>query len=242
MEKKEFNKYLEEELKKIDISINDIKKEKLYCYMKELLEWNEKINLTAIKDEKDFVVKHFVDSLSIVNYINYDKDSSINIIDVGTGGGFPGIPLRIYYDNAKITLLDSVNKKLKVIQSITEKYKINNVEFVHGRAEEIGKDLKHRENYNLVVSRAVANLTTLVEYLIPLCSLNDVIVCMKGPDAEEELKNAKNAIKLLGGKVETINQFKIGGEERNLIIIRKVFKTPKNYPRDNGIPLKKPIK
>ena len=241
MDKNEFNDYLKNELNKLNISIEDNRAEYLYNYMEELLEWNEKINLTAIKDEKEFVLKHFVDSLSVVKYIDYLKDSELKIIDVGTGGGFPGIPLKIYFNNASITLLDSVNKKLNVIKNIAFKYGIDGIEFVHGRAEDYGKNEKYRENFDIVISRAVANLTTLVEYLIPFCSVNGVIVCMKGPSAEEEIKDAKKAILILGGEIEAIHKIKIGFEERNIIIIRKKHKTPSQYPRNAGIPLKKPL-
>ncbi len=242
MEKKEFVKYLEEELNKINISIDEKKSELLYSYMMELLDWNTKINLTAIRNEKDFIIKHFVDSLSITKYLEYNEDSRINIIDVGTGGGFPGIPLKVFYENSKVTLLDSVNKKLNVIKEITSKNGIKNLEFVHGRAEEIGKKDEYREKYNLVVSRAVANLTTLVEYLIPFCDIGQKVVCMKGPGAEEELIEAKKAITLLGGEIENILSFKIADEDRWLIIIKKIKKTSNQYPRENGIPLRKPLK
>ena len=225
MERKECIDYLKKELNKLDITISDEKCELLYLYMKQLLEWNKKINLTAIRNEEDFILKHLVDSLSIIKYLDYEIDSSVNIIDIGTGGGFPGIPL----------------KKLNVIKDITENININNLEFVHSRAEELGQKNEYREKFNLVVSRAVANLTTLVEYLIPLCGLGEKVVCMKGPGAEEELLHANKAIEILGGKVENIVNFKIENENRWLIIIKKVKKTPKQYPREVGMPLKKPI-
>ena len=241
MERKECINYLKKELNKIDINISDEKCELLYLYMKHLLEWNKKINLTAIRNEEDFILKHLVDSLSIIKYLDYKMDSSFNIIDIGTGGGFPGIPLKIYYQNSKVTLVDSINKKLNVIKDITENININNLEFVHSRAEELGQKNEYREMFNLVVSRAVANLTTLVEYLIPLCGLGEKVICMKGPGAEEELLHANKAIEILGGKVENIVNFKIEDENRWLIIIKKVKKTPKQYPREVGVPLKKPI-
>ncbi|MCR5186734.1 MAG: 16S rRNA (guanine(527)-N(7))-methyltransferase RsmG [Clostridia bacterium] len=241
MEKIECINYLKDELNKIGITIDENKSELLYLYMEQLLEWNTKINLTAIRNRDEFIVKHLVDSLSITKYLDYNEDSRISIIDVGTGGGFPGIPLKLYYHNSKVTLLDSINKKLNVIKDISEKIKINNLEFVHGRAEEIGHKNQYREKYDIVVSRAVANLTTLVEYLIPLCKLNEKIVCMKGPGAEEELQRAQKAITLLGGQVEKVIDFKIGNENRWLIIIKKIKKTPSQYPREIGIPLKKPI-
>ena len=205
--------------------------------MKLLLEWNEKINLTAIKDENEFIVKHFVDSLTINKYINKNN----KIIDVGTGAGFPGLPIKLFHEELFVTLLDSVRKKINVLNDIIQKLDLKDIEAIHSRAEDFAKD--NREIYDVAVSRAVANMSTLVEYLIPFVKINGIIICMKGPNFEEELELAKNAIKILGGKVEKIEKFNINGElERNIIIIKKVKETPKQYPRGSAKPLKEPIR
>ena len=201
-----------------------------------LLEWNEKINLTAIKNEKDFIVKHFIDSLTVNRYINKND----KIIDVGTGAGFPGLPLKLFHEELNVTLIDSVNKKINVLKDIIQKLKLENIEAIHTRAEEFAKE--HREIYDVAVSRAVANMSTLVEYLIPFVKLNGIIICMKGPSYDEELKKAKKAIDVLGGKVEIVESFYIDEKfERNIIIIRKIKETPKQFPRDFSKPLKDPI-
>ena len=236
MEYNEFEKEFLVELEKNDIK-NEININKFYDYMKLLLEWNEKINLTAIKDEKEFIIKHFIDSLTIDKYIKNSK----NLIDVGTGAGFPGVPLKLFNEELSVTLIDSVNKKIKVLNDIINKLELTNIQAIHTRAEDFAKE--NREQYDIAVSRAVANMNTLVEYLIPFVKLNGIIICMKGPNFEEELNNSKKAISILGGKVEKIESFYINEElERNIIIIRKVKETPKQYPRSQSKPLKEPIR
>ena len=236
MEYKEFEELFHKEL--LINNIKDVKnEEKFYNYMRLLLDWNEKINLTAIKDEKEFIVKHFVDSLTINKYINKNN----KIIDVGTGAGFPGLPIKLFHEELFVTLLDSVRKKANVLNDIIQKLDLKDIEAIHSRAEDSAKD--NREIYDAAVSRAVANMSTLVEYLIPFVKVNGIAICMKGPNFEEELELAKNAIKILGGKVEKIEKFNINGElERNIIIIKKVKETPKQYPRGLSKPLKEPIR
>ena len=236
MEYKEFEKLFFEELNKNNIK-NVNNKEKFFKYMKLLLNWNNKINLTAIKDEKEFVIKHFIDSLLISKYLG--KNSKI--IDVGTGAGFPGLPLKLFNEELTVTLIDSVNKKINVLNDIIEKLELKNIEAIHSRAEEFADE--NRESYDVSVSRAVANMSTLVEYLIPFVKINGIIICMKGPKFEEELNNAKKAIDILGGKIEKVEKIFIDDElERNIIIIRKEKNTPKQYPRKMSKPLKNPIK
>ena len=236
MEYKEFEKLFFEELNKNNIK-NVTNKEKFFEYMKLLLNWNNKINLTAIKDEKEFVIKHFIDSLLISKYLG--KNSKI--IDVGTGAGFPGLPLKLFNEELTVTLIDSVNKKINVLNDIIEKLELKNIEAIHSRAEEFADE--NRESYDVSVSRAVANMSTLVEYLIPFVKINGIIICMKGPKFEEELNNAKKAIDILGGKIEKVEKIFIDDElERNIIIIRKEKNTPKQYPRKMSKPLKNPIK
>lgn len=237
MEFNEFKDFFKEKLNNNKI-ITDIDYDKFYRYMKEILEWNNKINLTAIKDEKEFVIKHFVDSLTIIDMIPADS----NIIDVGTGAGFPGIPLKIVYDNLNITLLDSVNKKIMVLDDIINKLNLNNIETIHSRVEDIAHLDDYREKYDYATSRAVSNLTTLVEYLLPLVKIGGKVICMKGPNYEKEIEDSRNAIKILGGKVEQIKSIYLEDElERNIIIISKIKSSPNKYPRSSGLPLKKPL-
>lgn len=235
-----FNKKLEEKLKLIDINISEIEIENFKIYMKLLLEWNKKINLTAITNEDDIILKHFVDSLTIKKYISENE----KIIDIGTGAGFPGIPLAIMNKNNKITLMDSLNKRIVFLNDVIDKLKLTNVKAIHSRAEELAKNKTYREKYDIAVSRAVANLSTLVEYMLPFVSVGGKCICMKGPNIEEELKNAKNAIKELGGEIIKIENFKLpeSDNERNIVIIKKVKETSNKYPRKSGTPSKEPIK
>ena len=239
MEKNEFLEFMKEECEKNSIQISNEEIEKLYIYMKEILEWNEKVNVTAIKDEKEFIVKHFIDSLTIEKYIaNGEK-----VLDIGTGAGFPGIPIKITKNKSHVDLVDSVNKKLNVIRDIIPKIKVEDIECIHIRAEDLAKNVKYRESYEVVTSRAVANLTTLVEYMLPFAKIGGKIICMKGPNVDEELTESKKAISILGGKIEQIENINIDSDyERNIIIIKKEKSTPKQYPRGQGKPLKEPIK
>ena len=230
--KKDFCLYFEEE-------IDDNKIQKFYDYMNLLVEWNKKINLTAITEEKDIILKHFVDSLTVLKYIKENK----SIVDVGTGAGFPGIPLAIMNDSLKITLVDSLNKRINFLNEVCSKIKLKNTKAIHSRAEEFGQDNNYRESYDIAISRAVSNLTVLAEYLLPLVKVGGKIICMKGPDIEEELKQAKSAIDILGGKFERCDNFCLPKSDisRNIIIINKIKETPKKYPRKAGMPSKEPL-
>lgn len=230
--KKDFCLYFEEE-------IDDNKIQKFYDYMNLLVEWNKKINLTAITEEKDIILKHFVDSLTVLKYIKENK----SIVDVGTGAGFPGIPLAIMNDSLKITLVDSLNKRINFLNEVCSKIKLKNTKAIHSRAEEFGQDNNYRESYDIAISRAVSNLTVLAEYLLPLVKVGGKIICMKGPDIEEELKQAKSAIDILGGKFERCDNFCLPKSDisRNIIIINKIKETPKKYPRKAGTPAKTPL-
>jgi 16S rRNA (guanine527-N7)-methyltransferase len=239
MELSEFEVYFKEECTKNNINIENIDIEKFYIYMREILEWNEKVNVTAIKDEKEFIVKHFIDSLTILEYIEDNK----KVLDIGTGAGFPGIPIKIAKPSNKVVLVDSVNKKLNVIRDIIPKISLENIECIHGRAEDLAHDKKYRESFDIVTSRAVANLNTLVEYMLPFLKIGGKIICMKGPNYEDELEQSRKAISILGGKIEKIeNRFVSEELERSIIIIKKIKETPKQYPRGQGKPLKTPIK
>ena len=238
MEFIEFEKIFKDKLKNNNINEN-INYKKFYDYMNLIIEWTEKINLTAIKDEKEFLVKHFVDSLTITEFV----DSNSKVIDVGTGAGFPGIPLKLFYKNNDITLIDSVNKKINVLKDVIEKLNLENIQAIHIRAEDLARNKEKREKFDYAVSRAVSNMSTLVEYLLPFVKMGGKVICMKGPNFEDELKEAKSAINTLGGELEEIKKVNIDNQiERNIIIIKKIKNTPNKYPRGQGKPLKEPIK
>ena len=238
MKYSEFSNYLSNELNNHDIKLDNYKIEVLFNYMRDLLEWNDKINLTAITNENEFVMKHYVDSLIATKYVDFNDNE---IIDIGTGGGFPGIPMKIALPESRITLVDSINKKLNVIRDIVQKNNIDNINIVHSRAEDLGIDANYREEFDVVVSRAVANLTTLVELLIPFAKVGGKIICMKGPGLEEELDSSRKAISILGGQVMKIENYDLKNEKRKILLIKKTKSTPKNYPRKSGIPLKNQI-
>ncbi len=230
---------LKEKLKEFNIDITNEQIEKLNKYMNLLLEWNEKINLTAIVDPEEVKLKHFADSLTVLKYIN----DNMKIIDVGTGAGFPGIPLKIMKSNIKITLLDSLNKRINFLNTVIDELNLENIETIHGRAEEIARNKLYREKYDIAVSRAVANLSTLTEYMLPFVKVGGKCICMKGANIDEELDRAKNAIKELGGEVENVDNFYLSNNEneRNIIIIKKIKETKNKYPRKAGMPAKSPL-
>lgn len=221
------------------IEIDNIKNNKFVQYMNLLLEWNQNINLTTITKEDDIELKHFADSLTITKYIEDNK----KIIDIGTGAGFPGIPLKIYNESLNITLLDSLNKRISFLNNVIEQLELKKIEAVHGRAEDLARKKEYREKYDIAVSRAVANLSTLLEYAMPFIKVNGIFICMKGPNIEAELSNAKNALSKLGGKIDKIDSFKLYNTDnlRNIIIIRKIKNTDIKYPRKAGIPTKQPL-
>ena len=238
MEFEIFSEELEIAAKQIEIELTKEQIEKYYNYMNLLLEWNEKINLTAIIDPKEIILKHFVDSLTIAKYIKDDE----KLIDVGTGAGFPGIPLSIVKENTDIVLLDSLNKRINFLEEVKENLKLENITTIHGRAEEFGKNKKERETYDIATSRAVAPLNILLEYLLPLVKVGGKAICMKGSNIEE-IENAKNALEILGGKIEKIEEITLPNSDikRNIIIVKKVKNTPSKYPRKPGTPSKEPI-
>ena len=227
------------EIKEI-MNIDEEKAKKFQKYKDLLLEWNNKINLTAITEENEIILKHFIDSCTILKYIEDNQ----KIIDIGTGAGFPGIPLKIMNESLKITLVDSLNKRVNFLNEVISELKLENVEGIHSRAEDLGRDNNYREKYDVATSRAVANLSTLLEYLMPFVKVNGICICMKGPNIEEELNEAKKAINELSGKLEGVYNFKLPNSdiERNIIIVRKVDKIKLKYPRKAGMPTKEPIK
>lgn len=214
---------------------------KLEGYMDEILEWNNKVNITNIVDRNDFIEKHYIDSLVIGNEDIFKN--SKDIIDVGTGGGFPGVPLAVSCPDKNFTLLDSLNKRLKIIDQVTDNLDINNVTTCHGRAEELAQKKEYREKFDLCVSRAVANLTSLSELCIPFVKVGGYFIAYKGPGVYEELENAEKAIKVLGGEVIEIKNASYGDDdEHKLLIIKKIKNTPKKFPRKPGEPVRNPIK
>ena len=226
MNEKVFYETITNKTKKINIEISEEQSNKLYEFMNLLLEWNKKINLTSITDPEEIIVKHFIDSFTISKYI--EKDAKV--IDVGTGAGFPGIPLKIIRDDLKITLLDSLNKRISFLDEVINKLKLKNIITTHARAEEFGRKKENREKYDIATSRAVANTAVLSEYLMPLVIKNGKSIYMKGPDIDEEIKNGEKAIKVLGGKIEKIEKFTLPETDmkRSIVIIKKVNFNPRN--------------
>ena len=220
MKLEEFSKYLSDYGEKIGLKFSKKQEEQFFKYMNLLIEWNEKINLTAIVEPKEIILKHFIDSLTINKYI--EKASSI--VDVGTGAGFPGIPLLIYRDDIKVTLVDSLNKRLIFLQEVINQLDLKNVKVI-------------------ATARAVANLAVLSEYLVPLVKIGGKCICMKGSIIEDEIKQSENAFKILGTKKKLIEKFELPNSdmERNIIILDKIKNTPSKYPRKAGIPTKEPI-
>ena len=233
---------LEDCLEKLNISIDEGQKSKFEKYYSLLLEKNKVMNLTRITDEREIIIKHFVDSLMICKVIEMDKVESL--IDVGTGAGFPGIPIKIMWPNTKVTLLDSLDKRVGFLKEVIEELDLEGIEAVHGRAEDFGQDANYREQFDLCVSRAVANLATLSEYCVPFVKDQGIFVSYKADESDEEINEAKAAIEILGGTIENISEEIIPGDEikRKLVVIRKVEKTDSKYPRKAGKPSKKPLK
>lgn len=217
------------ELNNRNMNLTEDKIEKFHIYMKLLLEWNEKINLTAITEEDEILTKHFIDSLTISKYI---KDTD-RIIDIGTGAGFPGIPLKIERENNEIVLMDSLNKRIKYLEDVIDKLELKHITAVHGRAEEFGIKEEYREKFDIATARAVANLPVLLEYCLPFVKVGGYFLCMKGPDVEEEVNMAKKALEVLGGKIEKI-EIPFDDIRHSIIVIKKVASTPKKYPRNAG--------
>lgn len=227
--------------KKLHINLNDIKCKQLIQYYKLLIEWNEKINLTSITDYKDVVVKHFIDSLSIVN--SMDMNAEYSLIDIGTGAGFPGIPLKIVFPMLDVVLVDSLDKRVKFLNIVIKELGLKNIKAVHARAEEFGHS-NYRETFDICVTRAVANLAVVSEYCLPLVSVGGYFVTYKSADIKDEIFDSEIAIEELGGAIEDVDIFTLPDTdiERSLIRIYKDFETPDKYPRRNGVPLKKPIR
>lgn len=229
-------------IKELGIEITNRQVEQFLKYYEMLVETNKVMNLTSIVNLDEVIVKHFIDSLLVVKTIDMNKFNTM--IDVGTGAGFPGIPLKIMFPNLKVVLLDSLNKRLKFLDSIINELQLTDISTIHGRAEDIGKDIEYREKFDVCVSRAVANLSTLSEYCIPFISVGGEFISYKSEFSEEEKRGAEKAINLLGGSIKksVIVELPYSEINRSFIFIDKKNKTPNKYPRKAGVPSKKPIK
>ncbi len=231
---------LAESCKKINIELTEKQIKQFIDYKDMLLEWNEKFNLTAITDEREIILKHFVDCLAISAGAEL---AGKKIIDVGTGAGFPGVPVKIAFPDTQMTLLDSLNKRITFLEELKNKLGLENVTCIHSRAEDGGADKNLREGFDLCISRAVANLAVLSEYCLPFVKVGGCFISMKGPDVKDELNESEKAIKVLGGEVKEVKLINIPETDINhsLIIIKKIKPTPSKYPRKAGKAKKEPI-
>lgn len=232
---------LKQAVRQVGLELSDGQWEQLRLYLEMLQSWNKVMNLTAITDEPGIIYKHFLDCYYYLSYAGARPDQ--RILDLGTGAGLPGIPLKILYPQAEVHLVDSLQKRLHFLQEVIGKLQLEKVYLVHSRAEDLGKDPQYREKFDLVLSRAVAALPILSEYCLPLVKRGGYFAAAKGPKAQEELTQAQRAIDLLGGKVQKVHEYQLPyiNEGRSVIIITKVQETPKNYPRKAGIPAKRPL-
>ena len=227
--------FMKKSFEKFNIILSDEKIEKFEKYYQLLIEYNQKFNITAITERQEVIEKHFIDSL-----LNVDNIDGKKLIDIGSGGGFPAIPIRIFKDDLELVMVDSTGKKCEFLRAVVDNLRLTNVSVICGRAEDLAKDEKYREKFDICSARAVARLNTLCEYCMPFVKVNGKFVAYKG-NAEEEIVEAKNAIKVLGGKLEKVDNFLLNDANRQIITIRKEKSTPAMYPRGNGKERKKPL-
>ena len=230
---------LREKAAAFGIELSDHQLEQFETYYEMLVEKNKVMNLTAITEFDDVIEKHFLDSLSLIKVCDLNRE--LSVMDMGTGAGFPGIPLKIAFPKLQVTLADSLNKRILFLQEVIDKLGLKGVEAIHARAEELGKNKSYREQYDLVVSRAVANLASLEEYCVPFVKIGGSFISYKSGEIEEEVANAKNATFLLGGKVKNVYKFDLYEQKRSFVVIEKCKGTPKTYPRKAGTPTKTPL-
>lgn len=241
-----FQDQLRRETENLELDLSKKQMEQFYVYYQTLIEWNQVMNLTAITEEQDVVTKHFTDSLCLVKAVSVktlEAAPGLTLIDVGTGAGFPGIPLKIAFPSLQVTLLDSLNKRVKFLNQVCDKLELTNIQAVHGRAEDFGKNLQFREKYDLCVSRAVANMASLVEYCLPFVKVGGYFIPYKSGEIQDELKAGQKAVSLLGGEIRDTKEFRLPGSDasRSLVVIHKKKNTPGRYPRKAGTPGKEPI-
>ena len=229
----------EKGLEKLGISLSEEQIGQFLTYYEMIVEKNKVMNLTAITEFDDVIEKHFLDSLSLIKVCDLNRE--LSVMDMGTGAGFPGIPLKIAFPKLQVTLADSLNKRILFLQEVIDELGLNGVEAIHARAEELGKNKSYRERYDLVVSRAVANLASLEEYCVPFVKIGGSFISYKSGEIEEEVANAKNATFLLGGKVKNVYKFDLYEQKRSFVVIEKCKGTPKTYPRKAGTPTKTPL-
>lgn len=223
----------------IGIELTDSQLNAFETYYDMLIDRNKVMNLTAITEFDEVMDKHFLDSVYLFRSIKLE--ANYKLIDIGTGAGFPGIPLKIVFPELKITLLDSLNKRVGFLNDVIDELNLNDIEAIHGRAEDIARDKTYRASYDIAVSRAVANLSTLSEYCLPFVKIGGKFVSYKSGDCADEVDNAKAAIHLLGGKINKIDEFSYSNNSRSFIVIDKVMNTSNKYPRKAGLPSKKPL-
>ena len=233
-----FDKFVEE-LKSIQVELSEKQLEQFRIYYEMLVEKNKVMNLTGITEWDEVLEKHFLDSISLIRAIYLNQE--LTVMDMGTGAGFPGIPLKIAFPKLKVTLADSLNKRVLFLQEVIDELGLEGIEAIHGRAEDLAQDKSYREQYDLSVSRAVANLSTLSEYCLPFVKIGGQFISYKSGECEEEVVASKSAVFLLGGKISDTIKFELGESGRSFIIINKVKGTPKTYPRKAGTPSKKPL-
>lgn len=235
------NRRFEQELNELGVRLNDVQKEQFDRYYELLVEWNRVMNLTGITDYDEVNLKHFTDSLTIVRINNMENVPTL--IDIGTGAGFPGLPIKIAFPHIKVILLDSLNKRIKFLDKVIEELNLDNVFTLHGRAEDYAKKVEYREQFDTCVSRAVANLSTLSEYCLPFVKEGGSFISYKSAESDEEISHSEKAINLLGGKINRVEKFVLPGSDmrRALVKIDKVKSTPKKYPRKAGMPGKEPL-
>lgn len=227
------------DLNAIGIALSNLQIQHFITYYEMLVEKNKVMNLTAITDFDEVIEKHFEDSLSLIQAVDLRKSQTV--IDLGTGAGFPGIPLKIAFPELQITLADSLNKRILFLNDVIQKLELERIETVHGRAEDLAKNAKYREQFDLCVSRAVANLSILSEYCLPFVKIGGKFVSYKAGECDEEVIASKSSVFLLGGKISDVKKFELGESKRAFVIIDKVSGTPKKYPRKAGTPSKDPL-
>ncbi len=235
--------FLKDAFNQIELTLEQYQYEQFVKYYEMLIEKNKVMNLTGITEFEEVVYKHFIDSVIYFERI-LDKSLNISLMDMGTGAGFPGIPIKIVYPSVKVVLLDSLNKRIRFLQEVIDELDLKDITAIHSRAEDAGHNPKYREQFDCCVSRAVANLATLSEYCLPFVKMGGYFISYKSSEVDEELEASKHAVQLLGAKIEEQKKFTLPGTDinRSMIYIKKIKTIPKRYPRKAGLPSKEPLK